>query len=408
MNILFISHYYPPEMGGAAARIRGLARWLSKYGNEVSVITGFPNYPDGIVPEEYRGQIQSVESCDGVTVYRVWSYTSHMQNGISRMLNYFSFVISSTLKSLFLRGPFDVVLVSSPPLFLGISGYILSTIKKVPFVFDVRDIWPDIAVESGMFNTNNPLIRISSQLARFFYNRARKIFPVTHSKKKRIVEEIKDPQKNTIIPNGVDFDQLTSEYHNWREKLNLEGKFVVSYTGLIGIAQGIGNIISAAESLQEQENIHFLIVGDGVEKEKLVKRKDLLGLKNVTFLDSQPREKIPGIISEIDVALVPLVNAQIIDAVPSKLLEAWACKKPVILIASGESAELVNQANGGIIVDPQNPGMLAEKIKYLSEYDGTLKNLGENGYTFVKQNFDRKKIAKKLEKTLYQIVKTEK
>ena len=402
MKILFISHYYPPEMGGAAARIHGLARWLQAYGHNVSVITGFPSYPAGIVSEEYKGKYYAVEIIEGVQVHRVWSFTTSMQNGISRILNYFSFVLSALIIAMRLKGPHEIVIASSPPLFLGITGCFISIFKHIPLVFDVRDLWPDVAVESGIFSPHNPLIKMSRQLAKFIYKRSTKITPVTKTKYKKILSIIHDSEKIKVIPNGVDFDRLVSfENPNLRKRLGLDDKFIVSYTGLIGIAQGIGNIISAAEELKDNNAIHFLIVGEGVEKEKLKRNAQHLGLRNVTFLPSQPRENIPGILSEVNLVLVPLVSDQITDAVPSKLLEAWACEKPVILIAGGEAAELVQRADGGIVVDPKNPTSLASTIRSLSSKNIELNEYGRNGQVFVKENFNRKYLVKKLEKTLY-------
>jgi glycosyltransferase involved in cell wall biosynthesis len=212
--------------------------------------------------------------------------------------------------------------------------------------------------------------------------------------------------KLTVVTNGVDFDRLDlSKYHDWREELDISAKFVIMYTGLIGVAQGIGIAVEAAELLKHNSDIHFVIVGEGVERDDLIERVKLLQLENITFVPRQPREAIPSLIAVSDVALVPLVSSALRDAVPSKLLEAWACRKAVILVAGGEAAELVRKSSGGVVVKPGSPKELARTITELSQDRNLLNQYAEAGHLFVKERYDRRRSALIMENVLARVVK---
>ncbi len=388
-------------MGGAAARVHGLSRWLVSFGHKVTVITGFPNYPTGFIPRGYRGRFRMKERKDDVDIIRTWVYATSHRSGIGRLSNYSSFMLSSVITGLSIRGEYDVVLASSPPLLIGIVGRVLSRIRGIPFVFDVRDIWPDVAVDAGAFHSGDILVRLGRYLARRLYARADHITPVTEAKYDKIVAEGAGDEKVTVVPNGVDFDRLGNEnVEKWRRVLKPAGPFVAAYTGLIGIAQGVETIVDAANFLHHDRGIHFLIVGDGVERKRLMQKAKYLNLNNVTFVPSQPREEVASILALADVVLVPLVSKNLLDAVPSKLMEAWACQKPVVLVASGEAARLVDAAGGGVVVPPQDPKRLADTVVSLSKDSDALFRYAENGYEFVKTHFDRKDLARSMEDVL--------
>lgn len=402
--ILVLSHYYPPEMGGAAARIHGLSRWLVNYGHDVTVITGFPNYPAGIIPNTYRRKVKLREEVEGVTVIRTWVHASSHKKSFGRLTNYLSFAVSSILAGITLRRRYDVVLATSPPLFTGVSGLILSRIKRIPFVLDIRDLWPDVAVDSGAFKSTDLFIRIARRVARFLYSEASHLTPVTEKKCEKVALEGVDREKITLVSNGVDLDRVrTKKTINWQGQFKLEGRFVAVYTGLIGIAQGVAVVVAAADALRRSGNIHFLIVGDGVERDVLMKRAEELALENVTFVPSQPREAVPAILAAADLVLVPLVSADLVDAVPSKLMEAWGCRKPVVLIADGEPADLVKEAGGGVVIEAGDSEKLAQKITDLSKKATVLEQYGENGYGYVCKHFDRKDLARKMEDVLLSV-----
>ncbi|MBI3949947.1 MAG: glycosyltransferase family 4 protein [Acidobacteria bacterium] len=404
LSVMLLAHYYPPEMGGAAARLHGLARWLVRFGHQVTVVAGMPNYPAGIVPAEYRGRARVCEMIDGVDVLRTWIYASSHQTSLRRLANYFSFVASAIVGGFTAGRHFDVILASSPPLFVGLAGWVLARSYRVPWVFDIRDLWPDVAVEAGEFTPDAALTRWGYRLAQFLYCRADHITPVTENKRQKLLTSGVPSEKLTVVANGVDIDRLTcSTNGSWRVEFGIQDRFIVVYAGLIGIAQGVEVAVEAANALRHRPEIHFLIVGDGVRRADIVRRAEKLRLTNITFLPSQPRETIPAILESADVALVPLKNSQLADAVPSKLLEAWGCKRPVILLAGGEAAHLVNSAQGGVVVPPEEPRCLADAISSLVANRKALQDYGQNGYEFVKAHFEREALARRMEQVLFKV-----
>lgn len=405
MRILILAHYYPPEMGGAAARLHGLARWLAHDGHEVTVVTAFPNYPSGQFPDKYKGKLHVNETLDGVHLRRTWIYASPKRSSWRRIANYLSFTITGTLNGLAAGGEFDVVLASSPPLFIGLAGWVISRLRRIPFVFDIRDIWPEVAVEAGEFAPDGLVTRLAEKLARFLYGRAEHITPVTEYKLKKLAETGVSPDKMTVVTNGVDLDYVAAAVtEDLRTELNLAHKFIVLYAGLLGIAQGVDIAVRAADRLRQQPEIHFVIVGDGVKREELAQQVRDLNLTNVTMLPRQPREKIPSFLKMADVSLVPLVSKQINDAVPSKLLEAWAYGRAVILAAGGESAEIVRQCQGGLVIEPGDDAQLAQAIQTMAADPQQLARYAANGHELVRRCYDRRILARQMGQVLQNVV----
>lgn len=407
LRILILAHYYPPEMGGAAARLHGLARWLVAFGHEVTVITGMPNYPSGIVQEEYMGKWKMHEQIEGVKVLRTWVYASSHRSSLHRLANYFSFVISSIVKGLTLRRQFDILIASSPPLFIGISGWFLAKWHRIPWVLDVRDVWPEIAVEVGVFTHNSAITRLGHHLAKFLYYRASHITPVTQNQRPKLLAAGVPAEKISLVPNGVDLDMISrAPIVDWRKELGIEAQLLVTYAGLMGIAQGVETIVDVADILRNHSDIHFLVVGDGVKRMDIIQSAQSLGLNNITFIPTQARDLVPSILRASDVAWVPIATQNLLDARPSKMLEAWACQKAVILSASGEAAELVREAAGGVVVPPAQPGPLAEAILTLQSNQKALQSFGENGYRFVEEHFQRPKLTRLMERVLLNVVES--
>jgi glycosyltransferase involved in cell wall biosynthesis len=401
MRILFLAHFYPPEMGGAAARLHGLARWLVRLGHQVTVITGFPSYPAGIVPDNYRGKLWQRELMEGVEVLRVWTYTSSHRSSLRRLGNYFSFVATSAIGGVLAGRGYDIVVASSPPLFIGLGGAVIGRLRGIPFVFDIRDIWPEVAVEAGEFAPEAAIVRWGERLESLLYRLATHITVVTPAKQRKLADKGVPLEKLSIVPNGVDLDDLSPDSKlDWRQRLNLKEKFVITYAGLIGVFQGVEIIVDAARLLKTHEDIHFLIVGDGVKRSDIEEQVAKQGLTNVTLLPPQPRSAIPGILNASDVALVPLVNDQLVDAVPSKLLEAWGCRRAVILVAGGEARRLVEESGGGVVIAPGAPEALAEAVVDLSKNQAALEKYARHGYRYVVENFDRPILARQMEDVL--------
>lgn len=396
MNILFISHFYPPESGAASKRISGLARNLKKLGHNVEVLTGFPSYPTGIKEPEYKGKFYMEDEIDGIKIYRYCVFSSPKRTKINRALNYFTFMLSSMF-FVFKKKKYDVIIASSPPIFIGIPACFISSIKKVPLVFDIRDIWPDIAYEMGAIDKKSLVYRILDNLSNFIYKKSKMITVVTKGKKKKLITKGIEENKIKVISNGFDKEFLQNDIDvELIRKYNLEEKFTLLYAGLIGLAQGLGMIIDTAEMLQEYEDIQFLIIGDGPEKPKL--EKDLLkrNIKNVVFIGLMPHEKIYTFLKYSKASIVPLINEKLQDSVPTKMLESLGAGCPVILSAKGESEKILLESQGGICIEPNDSNALREGILYLYKNQHIETNMGANGQEYVLSNYTRESIAKKL------------
>ena len=397
MKILFITQFYPPELGAAASRISGLARNLKQLGHDVAVLTGMPNYPSGVIHQEYRRKFAIYEEEDGVQIKRVWVYSSPKRKFYTRLLNYFSLVFTSILFALYDRDEYDFVIASSPPLFLGIAGYAVSRIKRTRFTLDVRDLWPKIGIDMGELKKDALFVRLAERLEKFLYYRADIITATTNLKRKYIIENGIIESKVSVVPNGVDREYLALKTDvTVKEQYFNNHTFVVLYAGLIGIAQGVEVIVYAADILKDQDNIKFYIIGEGVEKEKIINLVNDLQLQNVIFVESLPKENIATFLKNADVTVIPLKKASFSDAVPSKLLESLAFKCPVILSASGESETIVKSSDGGLITKPGNAEELSEAILKLYNDIALKMKYKTNKTTFIENNFMRDRIAQQL------------
>lgn len=400
MNILFISHFYPPESGAASKRISGLARNLKRLGHNVEVLTGFPSYPTGIKEPEYKGKFYMEDKIDDIKIYRYCVFSSPKRTKVNRALNYFTFMLSSMLFA-FKRKKYDVIIASSPPIFIGISACFISYIKKIPLVFDIRDIWPDIAYEMGAIDKKSLVYRILDSLSNFIYKKSKMITVVTKGKKKKLISKGIEENKIKVISNGFDkeFSENDIDIELIR-KYNLEEKFTLVYAGLIGLAQGIEMIIDTAEMLQGYKDIQFLIIGDGPEKVTLEKDLSKRNIKNVIFTGLMAHEKIYTFLKYSKASIVPLINDNLQDSVPTKMLESLGAGCPVILSAKGESEGILLESKGGICINPNDSNALKESILYLYDNQNIGSNMGTSGQGYVLSNYTRDGIAKKLEEKL--------
>ena len=406
MRILFISHYFPPEMGAPAARVYELCRVWTQRGHQVTVITGPPNHPTGILYQGYRNRFFQKQRLEGVEVIRTCVYLAANKGFGKRILNYLSFMLTSSVTAALRTRRWDVVVATSPQFFAAVSGYVVSRIKRCPFVLDVRDLWPKSIVVLGALRSR-VLIGLLEHVEMFLYHQARHIVGTVEGIKIDLVSREIEVDKITVIPNGVDLGLFSPGPREdaFRIQHNLQGEFIVSYIGTHGLAHALEKVLLAAERLRS-ENICFLFVGEGAEKERLIKVKKQRQINNVLFLDRQPREKIPQIISVSDACLVSLrKDAFFSYALPSKLFEIMACARPIILSANGESRDLVERAGCGIWVEPENPAALADGVLRLYRNPQLCHQLGENGRRFVERHFDRKKFALQYEEILQRVVK---
>jgi len=405
-KILIVSQYFPPEIGAGSSRAFENAKRFVKLGAEVTVLTNFPNYPNGVISEKYKGKTSYVEFIDNIKVIRVFTYATPNKGFFKRSLAYFSFMVFSAFQGVFKVGFPDVIIATSPPFFVGISGFILSFLLSKPFVFEVRDLWPESIVQLGQVK-NKTIINIMEKLEVFLYKKATKIISVTDSYIPIIANKGIDNSKIEKITNGVDikfFNPIKKDL-SLCNSLMLQKKFVVSYLGTLGLAHALEKVLDSAKLLENDDRIHFLFIGDGAERDKLKNKAKELMLQNVTFLGTIEKKDLAKYYSISDVLLVPLRGIPLFKTViPSKIFEIMAMKKPLILSVNGESKKIIEGANSGIVIEPENFLELKNVIELLSSNKKLCAELGENGRMFVKQKFNRDILAKNYLELLKNII----
>jgi glycosyltransferase involved in cell wall biosynthesis len=400
LKILYISQYFPPEMGAPAARAAELSRYWVQEGHEVTVLTGFPNHPTGRVPAEYRSKFRRLvarENVGGVNIVRTWLLPFPNRKAYERMLNYSSFCVSAASTGLFVSRP-DVVIASSPQLLVGLSGWWLARCKRVPFVFEVRDLWPESLTAVGIGNPNSLLHRSLAKIAGLLYRGCDRLVVVTPAFKDYLVESWHIPRdKISIVENGVEtklFSPRNTD-QDLRRDLGAEGKFVASYIGTLGMAHGLETVLDAAGRLQHSApEVMFLLLGEGADKERITSLAGSRGLTNIRFVDQQPREKIPAYIGASDACLVLLKRADLFKTViPTKMLEFMACARPVILGVDGQARKIIEEAQAGVFVEPENATALAQAVTDLARDAGLRESLGRNGRRYILQRYSRRHTA---------------
>ncbi|WP_408955102.1 glycosyltransferase family 4 protein [Natroniella sp. ANB-PHB2] len=402
MKVLFLTQYCPPETGAPQNRIFELAQGLKKKGHEVTILTAMPNYPKGEIFEEYKDKILREEEYKGIRIIRTWIYATPSKKFIPKLLNYFSFTISSILLGVWKVGKQDVIFTESPPLFLGGSGYILSKLLGAKYIFNISDLWPESAVELGVLN-NKLLIKLSTWLEEFCYKKADLISGQTKGIINNIKERGFDKNKLFLLTNGVD-DNLFSRNkrsNQIRKELNIKDKFTIVYAGLHGLAQGLEVIVETAKRLKEYDDIEFVLIGDGPKKESLIKLAERYNLNNIKFVPLQPKEKIPKLIASMDATIIPLKKLDLFKgAVPSKMYEALASELPIILAIDGEARKIVEEAEAGIYVEPENVEEVTKAVLKLYQNRDLAREMGLNGRRYVEKFYARRTILNKFEKRL--------
>ena len=399
MKILYVSQYFPPEMGAPGARVSELSRYWAQEGHEVTVLTGFPNHPTGVVPPEYRSRLRrlvSREKFGNVHVVRTWLWPLPNRKAYERILNYASFFLSSALTGLFTSRP-DVVIGSSPQLLVALSAWWLSRCKRVPCVFEVRDLWPESLAAVGMGAENSFLHRSLGRIAGFLYRRCERIVVVTPAFQDHLIKHWRVPQeKISVVQNGVETDLFRPrDGASLKAQLGLENRFVICYIGTMGMAHGLETLVEAAERLrQSAPQALFLLVGEGAEKERIIALVQSRGLTNLRFVDQQPRQKIPDYIGASDVCLVLLRKAELFKTViPTKMLEFMSCGRPVIVGVDGQARKIVEEAQAGIFVQPEDTEALVHALVELIGQPGLRETHGRNGRSYILQQFSRQATA---------------
>lgn len=387
-------------MGAPAARVSELARHWVLAGHEVTVLTGFPNHPDGVVRKEYRARFRRMicrETVDGVRVVRTWLLPFPNRKAYERMLNYSSFCVSAAVTGSFLERP-DVVIATSPQLLVGLSGWWAAKMKRTRFVLEVRDLWPESLAAVGVGNANSFLHRALGKMAGFLYRKAKRIVVVTPAFREHLTRVWRVPaEKISVVQNGVETGLFSPRDCDMelRKQSGGEGKFVVSFIGTMGLAHGLETVIAAAEKLGSMApDVLFMLVGEGADRERIAAMAAEKTLKNICFVGQQARERIPAYIAASDACLVVLRKSEVFETViPTKMLEFMACARPVILGVGGQAKEIMERSGGGVCVEPGNVDELCSAILQLRERPSLGEAMGRSGREYIVRNLSRERTA---------------
>ena len=409
MKLLLLTQYFPPETGAPQNRLFELAVRLNRMGIDITVLTAMPNYPQMKIYKEYAGLDYHYEEMSGLKVHRSSIYVSTDRSIISRLRNYFSFVISSRRTAMSKLGDFDLIMCESPPLFLGYTAMYLARKKKAKLIFNVSDLWPESAEKLGVVN-NKFLLNKAYQLEAKIYRRSDLVTGQTQGIVKSVANRF--PGVKTFwLPNGADlsyYDPARIEKGNWREMNGIKDEdHVFLYAGIVGIAQGLEVILYAAERLKS-DNCVFVILGSGPEKERLMQISLDAGLNNVKFLDAVGKTEMPSILKSVDAAIIPLKKLELFKgAIPSKIFEALAMEIPILLGVEGEARDLfIDKGQCGLFFEPQNDADLVKAIRIMISDKLKMQVMGKNGRKYVDENFNRDLIASKLYKEILSLSST--
>jgi glycosyltransferase involved in cell wall biosynthesis len=405
MNILFLSHYFPPEVNAPASRTHEHCKRWVEIGHAVTVITCAPNHPRGVVYPGYKNKFWQRDEKDGIQVRRVWTYLAANEGFIKRSLNYVSYMFTATLAAWFVRKP-NLVVTTSPQFFNGLAGYLVSRLRRIPWVLEIRDLWPESILIVGAIK-NPIIITLLRKLELFAYRHCDHIVVVTDSFKKYLIDKGIDAKKIDVLKNGAEltFFKPSARSENLADSYGIRDKFVVAYFGTHGMAHHLETVLDAASLLETNADILFLMIGDGAEKDRLLQQSRAMGLKNLRMLPQQEKANMPYLWALTDASLVLLKKSDLFKTViPSKIFESMAMECPIILGVEGESQELVTQAKAGICIQPENARQLADAVLALYTDRGHGITMGKAGRKFVVQHYDRKNIAERyldvLEKVL--------
>ena len=395
MNITYLCQYFVPEPGAPSARLYELSRVWVESGHNVTILTGMPNHPTGEIAAEYRGKWFAEEQLDGIRVLRSWLFATPNEGVFKKSLGHISFMLSVLVSGMPRMGAADVLIVSSPTFFSVFSAYVISRLRRIPYIFEVRDLWPAVFVDLGIL-TNPLLIRILEFWELFLYRRAARVVTVTESFRRDLILRGVPASDVHTITNGAAVDKFAPgpKENLVREELGLADKFVVSYVGAHGISHGLETILHAAEHLSESKDIKFLMVGEGARKKDLLRLKNELRLDNVIMLPAQPSARIAEYYKASDVCIVPLRNVSLFDTfIPSKMFEIMACGVPIIGAVRGEARSILERSGAARLVEPEDVGALVDAICRLQKDAAARESMGLAGREFVLACYDRSVLA---------------
>ena len=415
MRILLIHQFFLADDDGGGSRWNEMSRVWTEAGHEVTVLAGMVHYMAGNA-SKYTGQRRSSPyfhqstNRDGVNVIRCHVSESYHTNFLGRLWAYFSFTFSSIWGGIYYaKGKYDVIVVTSPPLFVGITAVVLSWWKRTPFVFEIRDLWPESAIDTGVL-TNKTIIRFAYWFEKLVYRQAKLINVLTPAFREVLIAKKNVlPQKIIFIPNAADFglsEEVMAGFDvaSFREEHHLAGKFVITYVGAHGVANHLVQVLDTAELLRDT-NAFFLLIGDGMQKKGLMAAARQRNLQNVGFVDAVPKREVFKYILASEMGMSVLKKVDTFKTVYSnKTFDYFSCQKPVLMAIDGLSRELVETADAGVFVEPENPADFANKVRFYLDKPALLKRQGENGYLYARQHFDREKLALQYLERVYECI----
>jgi len=403
MKILFLTDNFPPEVNAPATRTYEHCQEWIKNGAEVTVITCVPNFPHGKLYKGYKNKLYQKDNIEGIEVIRVWSYMSSNSGLSKRILDYLSFSFMSFWIGLFQK--FDIIVATSPQFFTTWTGYGLSKLKRKPWIFELRDIWPESIKTVGALK-QGIIIDTLEKIELFLYRDAIKIIAVTNAFKENLIKRGINKDKIEVVTNGSNLELFSKRNKSIKllKKLNLENKFIVGYIGTHGLAHSLDFIVTSLYKVTDT-NIHFLFIGDGAMKKNIMRIACDLKLKNITFLDSVRKEEVPIYLSICDVSLAPLKNEENFKTViPSKIFEASAMEKPTLLGVNGQAQKIIEKYNAGICFEPENEKDFIEKLLIIKDKKVYLEC--QKGCALLTKAYDRKKLAKEMLKIIQKLTTT--
>jgi hypothetical protein len=399
MHILFLSDNFPPEVNAPASRTFEHCREWVKAGHQVTVITCAPNFPTGKVFSGYRNRLWQAEDMDGIRVIRVWSYIAANAGFARRILDYVSYMVTASLASFRVRGV-SVVIGTSPQFFAACAACFVGWAKRKPFVFELRDLWPESIKAVGAMK-HSRIIAALERLELFLYRRARLIVAVTNAFKTDLTGRGIDPAKIEVVTNGVDLIRYRPQPHDPAlvQALDLQGKFVAGYIGTHGLAHALETILDAAEMIARDpagRDVHFLLVGDGAEKDRLRALCRERRLTNVTFIDSVPKDQVVRYWSLLDVSIIHLRRTPLFKSViPSKMFESMGMGIPILLGVEGEASEILEKEQAGLTFEPENSALLCRQLITLKSDPDLRARLSRTGAAAAR-DYDRTTLARRM------------
>jgi glycosyltransferase involved in cell wall biosynthesis len=396
LSVLFLTHYFPPEGNAPASRVHEMCKRWVRDGHEVTVVTCVPNNPTGVVYPGYRNKPYQTETVDGIRVVRVWTFVAANKGKIRRTLNFVSYLGTATLAGLLQKRP-DVVIATSPQFFCGWAGTILSALRRLPFLLEIRDIWPESIAAVGAVKKRF-LLRALETMERLMYRSATHVVTVGDGYRTQLARRGVDPSCVSVVTNGVDQELFTGNARGdeVRARHDLKDQFVCSYVGTLGMACALSVVVRAAKRLKDKgrNDIKFMLVGDGAVRAKLEQEVAAAGLDNVIITGRVDKPQVPSYLAAADACLVHLRKQELFRTVlPSKMFEASGMGKPIVLGVEGCAADFVRNAGAGIAIEPESDEALAAAVERLADDRALCARLGRSGQDYVRRHFDRDKLS---------------